>query len=90
MPVGQHGFVGSEGMSEESGPAGITIGLLGAAAFAGRWITSLIMSGVFDRFPTLKWFETEAGVAFYTDHVQKLDAFVEVSKVKDTIAWMIA
>jgi predicted TIM-barrel fold metal-dependent hydrolase len=90
IPVGQHGFVGSEGLSEESGPAGITIGLLGAAAFAGRSITSLIMSGVFDRFPTLKWFETEGGVAFYTDHVQKLDAFVEVSKVKDTIAWMIS
>jgi predicted TIM-barrel fold metal-dependent hydrolase len=90
MPVGQHGFVGSEGLSEESGPAGLTIGLLGAAAFAGRSITSLIMSGVFDRFPTLKWFETEAGVAFFSGHARQLDAFVDVSRVEGTIAWMIS
>jgi len=90
MPVGQHGFVGSEGLSEESGPAGLTIGLLGAAAFAGRSITSFIMSGVFDRFPTLKYFETEGGVAFYSLHARKLDAFVELSQVRNTIAWMIS
>lgn len=90
MPVGQHGFVGSEGLSEESGPAGLTIGLLCAAGFAGRSVTGLIMSGVFDRFPRLRWFETEAGVSSFSDLARKLDAFVEVSRVRGTIAWMIS
>jgi predicted TIM-barrel fold metal-dependent hydrolase len=90
VPVGMHGIIGGRGVLEESGPAGLTMDLLESGLGPGRSITSLIMSGVFDRYPTLRWVQTERGVVFASEHARRLDAFVALAQAKGTMAYMIS
>jgi predicted TIM-barrel fold metal-dependent hydrolase len=77
MVVHRHGNLVGLPASTENGIAGPAIGLLeGRAFFHHRGLTHLILAGVFDRFPRLKFAMTEVGAGWVPGFLAQLDAFV--------------
>ena len=91
MPVGRHGSVVSAGDEAESLPAAHACGMYETAYFGHRTLFQMVLSGVFDRFPRLRWVFTELGAANWViEAMTRLDAFCMASTTEGTIPHMFA
>ena len=91
MPVGRHGSVVSAGDEAESLPAAHACGMYETAYFGHRTLFQMVLSGVFDRFPRLRWVFTELGAANWViEAMSRLDAFCMASTTEGTIPHMFA
>jgi predicted TIM-barrel fold metal-dependent hydrolase len=77
MPVHRHGIAVAEPPSPGAGPAATAIGLLESYFFAQRPLAHLILAGVFDRHPNLKFVMTEIGVAWAVPYLATLDGYYD-------------
>jgi predicted TIM-barrel fold metal-dependent hydrolase len=79
-----------EPVSEYNGMAGAAIGLVENAFFGRRGLAHLILAGVFDRFPDLKFVLTENGAQWVPDYLAELDALYDGAFVQGSIAGYFA
>ena len=73
LVVTQHGGSGNPNYGDA--PAATLMYLLEVPFFAHRNLSHLIMSGVFDRFPELKYVMTEQGVAWVLEDLRRMDGY---------------
>ena len=73
MVVTQHG--GNGGPDYGDAPAAGVIFLMEVPFFAHRNLAHLIMSGVFERFPKLRYVMTEQGVAWAVEELRRMDGY---------------
>lgn len=71
--VTQHGGTGTPDYGKD--PASGLMFLLEVGFFANRNLGHIIMSGVFERFPELKYVMTEQGVSWAVDALRRMDAY---------------
>ena len=84
LPIGRHGvFVTAPNDPANSMSAG-SIGLLESRFFTQRALGALILSGVFERFPTLRFAITEVGV-MVPEYLAQLDSTVRYAGQPGTI-----
>ena len=69
----QHGGNGTPNYGDD--PASGLMFLLEVPFFANRNLGHLLMSGVFERFPNLKYVMTEQGVGWAVDALRRMDGF---------------
>jgi predicted TIM-barrel fold metal-dependent hydrolase len=90
IPIGRHGVSAGEANSETTGTASAAIGMLESFYFSQRPLLSMVISGVFDRHPDLKFVVTELGASWVPGFLTNLDAFVHESRKHGTIPYMFA
>ena len=73
LTITQHG--GSGNPSYGDAPAASLMFLLEVPFFAHRNLSHLIMSGVFDRFPELRYVMTEQGVGWAIEDLRRMDGY---------------
>jgi predicted TIM-barrel fold metal-dependent hydrolase len=73
LTITQHG--GSGNPSYGDAPAASLMYLLEVPFFAHRNLSHLIMSGVFDRFPELRYVMTEQGVGWVIEDLRRMDGY---------------
>ncbi len=73
MVITQHGGNGTPNYGDE--PASGLMYLMEVGFFANRSLSHMIMSGVFERFPNLKFVMTEQGVAWSVEVLRRMDAY---------------
>ena len=73
LVVTQHGGNGTPDYGKD--PASGVIFLMEVPFFAHRNLAHLTMSGVFERFPNLKYVMTEQGVAWAVEELRRMDAY---------------
>jgi predicted TIM-barrel fold metal-dependent hydrolase len=73
IPVHRHTVSVSPSESEETGPAAPAIGVHECQTFLRRGLAHLILGGVFERFPTLKFVMTETNCAWAPAELFSLD-----------------
>jgi predicted TIM-barrel fold metal-dependent hydrolase len=91
MSAGKHGVIASESDSAENGNCAI-VGLAESLFFARRILDALILSGIFERHPRLKFVETETTAYWVPPYLTFLDSYVQdaaVPAVPGTLANMI-
>jgi predicted TIM-barrel fold metal-dependent hydrolase len=86
IPLHRHGVLPTEAATDEAGPASPTIGMLEAGFFATRPVTHLVMSGVFDRHPNLKFVMTENSAVWSIERRMFLDQWYDSSSTPGTLA----
>ena len=69
----QHG--GNGGPDYGKAPAAGVIFLMEVPFYSHRNLAHLIMSGVFERFPTLRYVMTEQGVAWLVEELRRMDGY---------------
>src|SRR5262249_9930391 len=91
MPIGRHGAVVGSDADPDSIDAAHAIGVMETLYFGQRTLPQLVLSGVFERHPDLKFVFTELGTGTWiVDSVGGLDRFVMGSKMPGTILDMFA
>ncbi|AHH18410.1 amidohydrolase family protein [Nocardia nova] len=90
IPVVRHGVQPSEAASPETGLASAAVGVVEATHFAERALIAMILSGVFERHPSLKFVMTELGCAWVTRVLGLLEGFCADASVPGTISRMFA
>lgn len=86
LPVGRHGVICSEPASA-GGIGAPAVGLFEAYFFAQqRGIDHLVLSGVFERFPSLRFVVSEVNAAWAVEYGHRLDAFVAQALVPGTVS----
>ena len=91
MPIGRHGSVVGSDAEPDSIDAAHAIGVLETLYFGQRSLAQLILSGVFERHPNLKFVFTELGAgAWYANAMAALDGFCIGAKAEGTIINMFA
>jgi len=85
LPVHRHTSFPSDSASKENGAAPPMIGLLEVEFFTQRGLAHLMFSGVFDRFPGLKFVMTEGGCAWIVNYLNQLDALYEIAHQPGTV-----
>jgi predicted TIM-barrel fold metal-dependent hydrolase len=91
MPIGRHGSVVGSDEDPDSIDAAHAIGVLETTYFGQRSLAQLILSGVFERHPRLKFVFTELGAgAWYRDTMLALDRFCTGATMDGTIVNMFA
>jgi predicted TIM-barrel fold metal-dependent hydrolase len=83
MPVGRHGSVVGSDEEDDSIDAARACGVFETIYFGERTLFQLILAGVFERHPDLKFVFTETGSCDST--LEWLDAFYQGAKVPGTI-----
>ena len=73
LVITQHG--GNGGPDYGKAPAAGVIFLMEVPFFSHRNLAHLIMSGVFERFPTLRYVMTEQGVAWLVEELRRMDGY---------------
>jgi predicted TIM-barrel fold metal-dependent hydrolase len=73
LSVGRHGVLPAEGNGEENGGTSEAIGLLEAMYFSQRPLIHMVMSGVFERFPRLRFVMTEQGSGWLPAALAQMD-----------------
>ena len=91
MPIGRHGSVVGSDAESDSIDAAHAIGVYETLYFGQRTLPQLILAGVFERHPNLKFVFTELGTGTWiADVVGALDGFVMGSKMPGSILDMFA
>ena len=91
MPIGRHGSVVGSDAEPDSIDAAHAIGVLETTYFGQRSLSQLILSGVFERHPGLKFVFTELGAGMWVrDTMAGLDRFCQGAKMDGTIVNMFA
>ena len=73
LTITQHGGSGNPNYGDA--PAATLMYLLEVPFFAHRNLSHLIMSGVFDRFPELRYVMTEQGVGWVIEDLRRMDGY---------------
>jgi predicted TIM-barrel fold metal-dependent hydrolase len=87
MPVHRHSASVGPAETEQTGPAAVAIGVYETAMFIQRTLAHLMLGGVFERFPDLKFIITETGCAWIPDELRRLDGSVILGRQKGNIAY---
>ncbi len=74
LPVGRHGVICAES-ADAAGPGAPAVGLFEAFWFAQRGIDHLVLGGVFERHPRLRFVTTEVNAAWSVDYARRLDDY---------------
>ncbi|HET6951633.1 MAG TPA: amidohydrolase family protein [Acidimicrobiales bacterium] len=91
MPIGRHGSVVGSAAELDAVDAAHAIGVYETLYFGQRTLPQLILSGVFERHPNLKFVFTELGTGTWVnDAIGAMDGFVMGSKMPGTILDMFA
>lgn len=90
LPVHRHGVVPAEAASDSVGVGAPAIGLLEAHYFSTRAVAHLVLSGVFEKFPDLKFVLTETTSAWMGPYMETLDKLGEQSRLPGTVPNMFA
>jgi predicted TIM-barrel fold metal-dependent hydrolase len=91
MPIGRHGSVVGSDVEAESVDAAHAVGVLETTYFGQRSLGQLILSGVFERHPNLKFVFTELGAGmWYETAIAGLDRFYKGANMDGTIVNMFA
>jgi predicted TIM-barrel fold metal-dependent hydrolase len=85
MPVHRHGIVVAES-TDVAGQGANAIGSFESAHYITRGVAHLILSGVFERFPRLKFVVSEFQAFWATGYLDKLDVLGRESAVSGTHA----
>lgn len=85
MPVHRHATLPTESASPETGDAAQAIGRLEAHYFNRRGLTHLLLSGVFERFPSLTFVTTETMTSWVPSTLDSLDQFCDNAMTDGTI-----
>ncbi len=85
LPVHRHGLVAAEAASV-AGDGAPAVGVFEAFYFGQRAISHMILGGVFERFPKLKFVTTELNSAWAVSYAKKLDYYVKEGSTPGTIA----
>ncbi|MEE9415037.1 MAG: amidohydrolase family protein [Acidimicrobiales bacterium] len=73
MVITQHGGNGTPEYGDE--PASTLMYLMEVPFFANRSLSHVIMAGVFERYPNLKFVMTEQGVGWAVDALRRMDGY---------------
>lgn len=87
MPVHRHGIIPSEASSATTGSGASAVGLIEALFFAHRAVAHMVLGGVFERFPTLKFVESEVNAAWAVSYLNALDSFGAEATVPGTVQY---
>jgi predicted TIM-barrel fold metal-dependent hydrolase len=79
MPVHRHGIIVGEAPGGSGGVGGPALGVYEAAYLIQRALGQLILGGVLERFPDLKFVFTEIQSAWTVRELAKLEMFLEVT-----------
>ena len=91
MPIGRHGSVVGSDAELDSIDEAHAVGVIETTYFGHRSLGQLILSGVFERHPNLKFVFTELGAGqWYRDAITGLDRFCMGAKIDGTIVKMFA
>ncbi len=91
MPIGRHGAVVGSAIDEATVDAAHAIGVYETLYFGQRTLPQLILSGVFERHPNLKFVFTELGTGTWiSDVIGSMDGFVMGSKLPGSVIAMFA
>jgi len=90
MTLVRHGTAAGPPNSDENGFAASSIAVLASVGITQRTTMELILSGVFERHPSLRFVTTEVGASWAASLVKGLDAWVTESRVHGTVANMLA
>jgi predicted TIM-barrel fold metal-dependent hydrolase len=85
MSIGRHGVIPGEAHSPEAGNTA-AIGTLEVMFFCRRVLTALIIGGIFERHPKLKFVITEAMGSWVPGYLAGLDGFIEDAKTPGSIS----
>jgi predicted TIM-barrel fold metal-dependent hydrolase len=89
MTIGRHGAMPSESDSPENGNCAI-VGLVEALYFAKRILNALLLTGIFERHPRLRFVITETTGAWVPSYLAFLDSFVDAASIPGTLTSMIS
>ncbi len=91
MPIGRHGSVVGSDAELDSIDAAHAVGVIETTYFGQRSLAQLIISGVFERHPGLKFVFTELGAGeWYVNAIAGLDMFCMGAKMDGSIMKMFA
>lgn len=91
MPVGRHGSVVGSDAEADSVAAAHACGVFESTYMGHRSLFQLVLSGVFERFPGLKFVFTELGAGnWIADAMGHLDGFCMGARMEGTIPAMFA
>jgi predicted TIM-barrel fold metal-dependent hydrolase len=87
MPVQRHAIAVTPPRTLASGPTIPAIGVHETNLFFQRGIGHLILGGVFERFPDLKFVFTETASVFISMQVMQMESEFEQGKIKGSTGW---
>jgi hypothetical protein len=90
IPVHRHGIIPSESVGPDTGFGAPAVGLIEALFFAQRCIGHMVLGGVFERFPRLKFIETELNSSWSVGYRQMLDGVGAEARVHGTMQYKFA
>ena len=91
MPIGRHGSVVGSDLEPDAVDSAHAIGVYETLYFGQRTLPQLILGGVFERHPNLKFVFTELGTGTWTaDLIGSMDGFVHGSRMTGSIIEMFA
>jgi predicted TIM-barrel fold metal-dependent hydrolase len=85
VPVHRHSSFSGDMSSEDNSAAAAAVTVMESPFYWHRGLAHLIFSGVFERFPKLKYILTEQGAGWVPAHLAQLDAFYKGAKEPGTI-----
>jgi predicted TIM-barrel fold metal-dependent hydrolase len=80
LPVARHALFVGPPETPETGPAADAIGTYEITAFFRRGLSHLIIGGVFERFPDLKFAFTETNTSWVVEELQMMDFMLGMAK----------
>lgn len=84
--VHKHGNFAGEPVTEEMGPGGAAAGALEGMFWNRRGVAHLILAGVFERYPDLKFVQTETGADWVPSYLRQCDGLYEAAQVEGSFA----
>jgi predicted TIM-barrel fold metal-dependent hydrolase len=87
IPVHRHSQAVADAETPETGPAAPAIGMMESLLFLHRTVGQLMIGGVFQRHPKLKFVFTEAGSGWATGMLDKLDRFYTEATTKGSMMY---
>jgi predicted TIM-barrel fold metal-dependent hydrolase len=88
IPVHRHGIIPSEASTPETGLGASAIGLFECVFFGQRGLSHMILGGVFERFPQLKFVASELRSYWTPGYMATLDFFQEEAQKPGTAQYM--
>ncbi len=82
----KHGNFAGEPVTEEMGPGGAAAGALEGMFWNRRGVAHLILSGVFERHPDLKFVQTETGADWVPGYLRQCDGLFDAAQVEGSFA----
>ncbi len=88
--VHKHGNFAGDPVTEEIGPAGAAVGSIEGMYWNRRSVAHLLMAGVFERYPRLKFVQTEVKADWVPDYLATCDGVYKAAQVQGSGAEFFA